>query len=126
MQKRLWRVGAQRAALDQFAGGEVADLLAEYAPAYDRLRAVEAQIAELTTNAQERARELDLLRFGLTEIDEAAPEAGELEALVAEADRLANAEALVTAAHAAHERLSGDAESAEPGADAADLVAGAG
>ncbi|UYM05195.1 DNA repair protein RecN [Solicola gregarius] len=124
-QNRLLRTDAQRGALDQFAGAAVADLLTEFTPAYERLRAVEREIAELTTNAQERARELDLLRFGLTEIDEVAPEAGELDALVAEEDRLANAEALVTSAHAAHVRLTGDAESAEPGADAAGLVAGA-
>ncbi|UPK73193.1 DNA repair protein RecN [Nocardioidaceae bacterium SCSIO 66511] len=124
-QNRLLRAGAQRAALDQFAGTDIADLLAEYTPSYQRLRVVETEIDELTTNAQERARELDLLRFGLAEIDEVSPEPGELDSLVADEDRLANAEALVTAAHEAHVRLSGDAESAEPGADATALVAGA-
>src|SRR5699024_6427746 len=52
-------------------------------------------------------------------------EPGELEALIAEEDRLAHAEALVTAAHEAHVRLTGDAESTEVGADATGLVAGA-
>ena len=124
-QNRLLRADAQRRALDQFAGESVARPLSEYAPAYARLREVNRQLEDLTTNAQERARELDLLRFGLAEVDEVAPEPGELEALVAEEDRLAHAEALVTAAHDAHVRLTGDAESAEPVADATELVSGA-
>ena len=124
-QNRLLRADAQRRALDQFAGEQVAKPMTEYAPAYARLREVTRQIEELTTNAQERARELDLLQFGLAEVDEVAPEPGELEALVAEEDRLAHSEALVTAAHDAHVRLTGDAESTETGADATDLVAGA-
>jgi len=124
-QNRLLRVDAQRRALDQFAGEQVAGPMAEYAPAYARLREVNRQLDDLTTNAQERARELDLLRFGLSEVDEVAPEPGELEALIAEEDRLAHAEALVTAAHEAHVRLTGDAESTEVGADPTGLVAGA-
>ena len=124
-QNRLLRTDAQRRALDQFAGDQVAALMAEYTPAYARLREVTAQLEELTTNAQERAREFDLLRYGLAEVDDVAPEAGELDALIAEEDRLAHAEALVTAAHEAHVRLTGDAESTEVGADATDLVAGA-
>lgn len=124
-QNRLLRADAQRRALDQFAGEQVATPMGEYAPSYARLRAVTREIEELTTNAQERARELDLLRFGLAEVDEVAPEPGELDALIAEENRLAHAEALVTAAHEAHVRLTGDAESTELGANATDLIAGA-
>lgn len=124
-QHRLLRTSAQRRAVDQFAGATVGDLLNEYLPAYDRLRRVSDQIGELTANAQERARELDLLRFGLSEVDAVEPEPGELESLLAEEDRLAHAEALATAAHTAHVRMTGDAAEADTGADATDLVSAA-
>ncbi|MGH3360487.1 MAG: DNA repair protein RecN [Nocardioidaceae bacterium] len=124
-QNRLLRPAAQRRAVDQFAGSSVADLLDEYAPAYHRLKQVTEQIDDLTAHAQERARELDLLRFGLAEVDAVEPEPGELERLIAEEDRLAHAEALATAAHTAHTRLTGDAAQAETLVDATELVANA-
>lgn len=125
-QNRLLRPAAQRTALDLFAGRPVAKLLTEYEPAYARHREVIAELEDLRTHAQERARELDLLRFGLAEIEEVAPEPGELEGLVAEEDRLANAESLAAAARTAHGLIAGEAEQADAGAAATDLVAGAG
>lgn len=107
-QHRLLRGPAQRAALDAFAGEPLADLLAEYTPQHARLKAAHARVRELTEHAQERARELDLLRHGLAEIEAVEPLEGEDDQLVAEEGRLAHAEALARAALAAHEGLAGD------------------
>lgn len=111
-QHRLLRAGAQRAALDAFAGEPLATLVAQYGPRYSRLRAARARLDDLRQHAQERARQLDLLQHGLAEIEDVQPREGEDEELLAEEGRLAHAEALVQAALAAHEGLAGDHGSA--------------
>lgn len=116
-QHRLLRPVAQRAALDRFAGDRLADLSAQYEPAYARLREVDASLEDLTTRARERARELDLLAHGLQEVDAVSPEPGEEEALDAEERRLAHADALARAAGQAHQAISGDEETATDGVD---------
>jgi DNA repair protein RecN (Recombination protein N) len=123
-QQGLLRPARQRQALDRYAGDAVAGPLAEYTAAYRRLREVSAELDELTTRARERAQEADLLRFGLDEIAAAQPQAGEDVELAAEAERLGHAEALASAASAAHSALAGDPEAPE-GLDAATLIAGA-
>lgn len=124
-QQGLLRPARQRAALDRYAGAAVSEPLADYTTAYRRLRALTAELDELTTRARERAQEADLLRFGLDEIAGAEPRAGEDVELAAEAERLGHAEALASAASAAHAALAGDPEDPE-GVDATTLVAGAG
>ncbi|GHF41206.1 DNA repair protein RecN [Streptomyces mashuensis] len=123
-QQGLLRPARQRQALDRYAGDAVAVPLAKYTDAYRRLRAVSAELTELTTRARERAQEADLLRFGLDEVAAAAPVAGEDTELTTEAERLGHAEALSSAATAAHAALAGDPEDPE-GVDARTLVAGA-
>ncbi|WFB10253.1 DNA repair protein RecN [Streptomyces sp. LX-29] len=123
-QQGLLRPARQRQALDRYAGDAVAGPLEKYAAAYGRLRAVSTELDELTTRARERAQEADLLRFGLDEIAAAEPLPGEDAELAAEAERLGHAEALASAATAAHTALAGDPEDLE-GVDAATLVAGA-
>ncbi|WP_344633928.1 DNA repair protein RecN [Streptomyces glaucosporus] len=123
-QQGLLRPARQRQALDRYAGDAVSVPLAEYTEAYRRLRAVSAELEELTTRARERAQEADLLRFGLEEIAAAEPRPGEDAELAAEAERLGHAEALASAAATAHGALVGDP--ADPEAvDAGALVAGA-
>jgi DNA repair protein RecN (Recombination protein N) len=102
----------------------VAVPLAKYSAAYRQLRAVAAELEELTTRARERAQEADLLRFGLAEIAAVEPRAGEDAELAAEAERLGHAEALASAANAAHAALAGNPEDPE-GVDAGMLVGGA-
>ncbi|MFF7730411.1 DNA repair protein RecN [Streptomyces sp. NPDC008001] len=123
-QQGLLRPARQRLALDRYAGDAVAVPLGKYADAYRRLRAVTAELAELTTRARERAQEADLLRFGLDEVAAVEPLPGEDAELAAEAERLGHAEALASAATAAHAALAGNPEDPE-GIDAATLVAGA-
>ncbi|CAL9285664.1 DNA repair protein RecN [Streptomyces sp. SudanB25_2051] len=124
-QQGLLKPARQRAALDRYAGDAVAVPLAAYTTAYRRLRALDAELEELTTRARERAQEADLLRFGLAEIEAVAPRAGEDVELAAEAERLGHAEALASAAALAHAALAGNPEDPE-GVDATTLVAGAG
>ncbi|MFQ6199199.1 DNA repair protein RecN [Streptomyces sp. NPDC000405] len=123
-QQGLMRPARQRQALDRYAGDAVAAPLTEYADAYRRLRAVSAELGEITERARERAQEADLLRFGLDEIAATEPLPGEDAELAAEAERLGHAESLASAATAAHAALAGDPEDPE-GVDAGTLVAGA-
>jgi DNA repair protein RecN (Recombination protein N) len=109
-QQRLLKPATQRRALDRFGGDEVARALAMYGVAYDGFVQARRELDELTTKADSRARELDLLRFGLAEIDAVAPEAGEDATLASEVERLSHADALRTAAAQAHTLLGGDDE----------------
>ncbi|MFD9305860.1 DNA repair protein RecN [Streptomyces sp. NPDC060048] len=123
-QQGLLRPARQRQALDRYAGDAVAVPLEKYAAAHRRLRAVSAELEEITTRARERAQEADLLRFGLDEIAAVEPVAGEDAELAAEAERLGHAESLASAAQVAHAALAGNVEDPE-GVDAGALVAGA-
>ncbi|MFI5886437.1 DNA repair protein RecN [Streptomyces sp. NPDC051554] len=123
-QQGLLKQSRQRQALDRYAGGAVTGPLTKYAEAYRRLRAVAVELDEITTRARERAQEADMLRYGLDEIAGVEPRPGEDVELAAEAERLGHAEALASAATAAHAALAGNPEDPE-GIDAATLVAGA-
>ena len=102
-QHRLLRQEAQRDALDRFAGEPVTTPARAYADAYRRLRAVERELDEVVRSARERAREADLLRHGLTEIESVGPQPGEDVHLAAEEQRLGFADTLRTAAEQARE-----------------------
>ena len=119
-QQQLLKPGRQREALDRFAGGGLATVLAAYQRAYQRHREVRGELDELTTRARERQREAEDLRLGLAEIEQVEPVEGEDIELLAEEQRLAHADALHTAATSAHEVLIGDPSSGRY--DAADAV----
>ena len=61
-QQRLLQPTRQRAALDRYAGVSVREPMSAYADRYAALRAIEAELAEITTQSRERAQEADLLR----------------------------------------------------------------
>ncbi|HSE69343.1 MAG TPA: DNA repair protein RecN [Nocardioidaceae bacterium] len=107
-QHRLLQASAQRDALDRFAGRTAWKLRERYAETYARLRATERDLEEVVRTARERAREADLLRFGLGEVEAVAPEPGEDTALAAEEARLGFADTLRTAAAQARELLSAE------------------
>ncbi|MGA8987668.1 DNA repair protein RecN [Aeromicrobium sp.] len=109
-QHRLLRPSEQRAALDRFAGTEFVEAAQAYAPVHARWRMVERTLDELRTHAQERARELDVLQYGLDEIQAVDPQVGEDEQLKIEESRLAHSEALARAADQAHRALAGEAD----------------
>jgi DNA repair protein RecN (Recombination protein N) len=119
-QQRLTRPAEQRSLLDRYAGVS----LDEWTAAYERLRSVTALLAEITARRRERAQEADLLRLGLAEVAAVEPVPGEDEALAADVSRLAHADALRSAAEAAHALLVG--EPGDPDAvDATGLVGAA-
>jgi DNA repair protein RecN (Recombination protein N) len=107
-QQQLLRAGRQREALDRFGGPPLAAAAADYLRVYQRHRAVSTELAELTSLARERAQEADDLRRGLAEIERLEPVEGEDAELRTEEDRLANADALHSAATVAHDALLGD------------------
>ena len=107
-QHRLLRPRAQREALDAYGGDETARLLAAYRALYDRLQETERELAEVVAHGRERAREADLLRFGLGEIEAVVPRAGEDGSLAEEERRLGHADTLRTAAESARAALSSD------------------
>jgi len=121
-QQQLLKPGRQREALDKYAGGELATILADYQRVYQRHKAVRASLAEITAATRERAAEAEVLRAGLAEIEKLAPAEGEDEALRAEEERLANADALHSGASVAHEALQGDPSAGLEGADSLTLL----
>jgi DNA repair protein RecN (Recombination protein N) len=126
-QQQLLKPGRQRDALDRFGGPEVAVALSDYRRVFTRHRAVREELEALTLAERERAAEADTLRRGLAEVDAVRPAAGEDAALLAEDERLANADALHAAATTAHEALLGDpASGAAEGSDALTLLGIAG
>ncbi len=126
-QQQLLRPGRQREALDAYAGPGLAAARTDYQRAYNRHRETRAELAELTRMARERIAEAEDLRQALAEIEALDPAAGEDALLLAEEERLGNAEALRAAATAAHEALQGDpsAAAAYDRPDAMTLVGGA-
>jgi DNA repair protein RecN (Recombination protein N) len=121
-QQQLLKPGRQREALDKYAGAEIAGVLADYQRAFNRHRSAHAELATLTSQARSRAAEAEALRAGLTEIEKVNPVAGESAALLAEEERLSNADGLHAAATLAHEALTGDPTAGMDGADAVTLL----
>ena len=120
-QQRLTRPETHRAALDAFAGAPAASAIAAYSEAYAAWTAARAELEELRTRSRDRAREADLLRFGLAEVEDVDPAVGEEDALAAEESRLGHAETLRGAAEHARAALSAD----DDGPDALGAVAAA-
>ena len=119
-QARLRSPRRQREALDAFAGAAHAENLDTYRAAWAERQRVAAELDDVVTHAQERHREAELLRIGLTEVERVAPQAGEEAELSAEQERLSHAEDLRTAALTAHLALAGpDDASGVDGASAA-------
>ena len=124
-QIRLGTADRQREVLDRFAGAEHAVLLERHAAAYAERRAAASEVEELTGAARERARELDLLTFGLNEIEQVDPQPDEDVALAAEAQRLQAVDELRVAAHGAGLALSGDPEAWDDAPTVLSLLAAA-
>ena len=89
--------------LDAF--GDLEPLRARYTTLAEKVRDLRRRHTELTAQQQQRQRELALLRFEREELDAAGLEAGELEELARERERLANAHALQSFAETGFARL---------------------
>ncbi len=100
-QQALLQARHQRDALDRFAGIDPTPLRAARAA----VTALEHRLQELGGDERVRAREIDLLRYQIDEIDAVDPRPGEEEELSAEEDTLADAVAHREAAEEALELL---------------------
>ena len=120
-QERLTEADRQRQLLDRFAGAPALEPLARYTSLWAEDRAARTELAKLRAEAQRRAREIDLLKFGLDEIERIAPASGEDVTLAAEALRLQSADDLRDSAELAVQALAGPDD--EPGGALAMLYA---
>lgn len=118
-QARLRSPSRQRAALDAFAGPGHAATLERYREAWNARQAVVAELAELVERSQDRAREAELLRLGLSEVERIDPQPGEDVELAAEVERLSHAEDLRAAASGAHTALVGEDDATADGSASA-------
>ena len=125
-QVRLGTPERQREVLDRYCGPEHLDAVAAYAHDFARHRELVAERDELRHQAQARAREIDLLQFGLDEIAAVETHPGEDAELLAEANRLQAADELRGLAAEAVVALSGDSDNAIEVPGARDLVVRAG
>jgi DNA repair protein RecN (Recombination protein N) len=124
-QQRLLQPARQRAALDRYAGDAVLALRDRFAGAWARWRDVRATLEELRAAAEQRAREAELLRLGLSEVEAVDPQPGEDDALRSEVERLSNADDLRAAAATAQAALTGDDVGGVDAVDALHLVTAA-
>ncbi|HEY45094.1 MAG TPA: DNA repair protein RecN [Anaerolineae bacterium] len=95
----LLRVREHLQLLDRYA--QVEDLRNAFADAYQVLGRVRREISELRQREQQAASRADLLAYQINEIETAALRMGEEAELIAERNRLANAEQLATLAEQA-------------------------
>ncbi|WP_432557351.1 DNA repair protein RecN [Granulicoccus sp. GXG6511] len=114
-QLKLAAPDRQREILDRYAGPQLAADLSDYRRDWAERQAARAELVELRDHARERAREVDLLQFGLTEIEQIDPQPGEDHALAEEADKLQAVDDLRLAAHTALVALAGDEDSIDAG-----------
>ena len=103
---RLSQTKEQRLLLDAFGG--LQDLAQETEDAVGELNTLTAQLEALQSSERDRARELDVLRFEISEIEGVGPRSGESDDLTLEAARLEHADAIAVGLSAALERLRGD------------------
>lgn len=102
-QQSLMDPDSQLAILDAFAGnGESLDLCRA---AWEALGAAEADLAAFDADARTRTEREDLLRFQITELDDAKPEPGEDETLRIERERIKGAEKFLGACARGEETL---------------------
>ncbi len=119
--QRLLSAVSQRAALDAFGGVDLTRLRAARA----RVAELDAELATLGGDDRARARELDLARFQLAELDAAAVDDPDEEtSLEVLEDTLASAVEHRTAGALAYETLTGDGGARDAVAAAAAALAG--
>lgn len=104
--------------LDSFAGERALELRRRVGDLHREVRRIEDELRQLVGDDKDRARQLDLLRFQLDEIDGAKLAPGEDVSLHDERRRLAGAERLSAACERAYASLRGGEDSGPSAADA--------
>ena len=107
-QVRLRSATAQRAALDRFAGPDLADTLGRFTEVFHRWQERQGELVLLVDEQDQRSQEAVELRDAIDEIERIAPQRGEDDELSARAERLGNLEELRVAAAQAREFLSAE------------------
>lgn len=108
--RRLLRTPYQRDTLDAFAGAEQLADRASYAGAWSELRQVAERLAERRQDRGMRDQEMEFLRFQSAELEAAALDREEEEALEGEQRLLARAEEVVRACHEVAGLLRGEGD----------------
>lgn len=106
--RKLTLASAQLELLDAFCGDEQAARRAACAEAHSQVREAERALDERSGIGAARERELDLLAYELTEIEDAAPDADEERELLAARERLRHVESLRAGALNAAQALDPD------------------
>jgi DNA repair protein RecN (Recombination protein N) len=117
-QTRLTEPTEQLAILDDFLDEDAAMAKREHAVLWRAVERDRRELDEIRASSEARLREVDFLRFQVSELESAGYDAGEISDLTRERDRLKNVTDLLQAAAAATVALS-----AEDGAGAIDSVA---
>ncbi|MDQ2759781.1 MAG: DNA repair protein RecN [Actinomycetota bacterium] len=107
--RKLMLSAAQLDVLDAHCGTGQMTLRDRARDAYERVRALEEQVARLREQDGSRERELDLVAFELDEIDSLGPSEQEAAELSAERDRCRHLETLRSAAAAATNAIASEA-----------------
>ena len=120
--QRLLAPAVQTGFLDRSAGDAHLVALGTYREAFDRLRAIRAELDELQEAARGRERELDLLAYQVHEIETVGPRDGETEELEVEEGRLGHVERLLEQSSAAEHALTGEEGIADAAAGLASVL----
>ncbi|MGZ5336519.1 MAG: DNA repair protein RecN [Solirubrobacterales bacterium] len=96
--RKLTLASAQMQTLDGFAGAKHLERRRDYRSTHAEVVGLAGELDELCDREGARERDLDLLRFELSEIEAAKLEPTEIEGLAAERERLRHAEGLRSAA----------------------------
>jgi DNA repair protein RecN (Recombination protein N) len=119
-QIRLRSAAAQREALDQFAGDDLAKVLNQYAAVFANWKQASSRLIELTTQLDSRSREADQIRSAVEELTALDPKLGEDVELSDKASKLTHLEELRIAATESHNQLS--SEGFDDSSDAITLI----
>lgn len=111
-QARLTEPQEQLAILDDFLDERARRAAAERRELWASVERDRRELAEITTHAEARLREVDFLRFQVGEIESSGYSAGEVEELGRERDRLRNVTELLEASASASAALSSEGEGA--------------
>ena len=117
-QTRLTEPAEQLAILDDFLDADAATAKAEHESLWRAVERTRRELEEIRASEEARLREVDFLRFQVSELESAGYDAAEIADLTRERDRLRNVTGLLQAAAAATAALS-----SEEGAGAIDSVA---
>jgi DNA repair protein RecN (Recombination protein N) len=119
-QTRLTESAEQLAILDDFLDEEASRAKDEHASLWQAVESDRRELEEIRTSAEARLREVDYLRYQVSELESAGYSANEVASLTRERERLRNVTELLQAAAAATAALR-----SEEGGGAVDSVAGA-